>query len=87
MPLNNSANNNTSIFNVAATGYTPGSGIADSMYILEVEAADLLAAANGTYLELDIAVGSLGTTAQLLAALAVLSGGRITGDQTASAQV
>lgn len=83
---NNSANNNTSIFNIAATGYTPGSDLADAMYIIEVDAADLLAAANGTYVELDIAVGSMGTTAQLMAAVAVLSAGRITGDQTASAQ-
>lgn len=82
---NNSATNN-SIFNEAVAGYTPGTSIADSMYILEVEAADLLAAANGTYLELDIAVGSMGTTAQVMAAVAVLSGGRITGDQTATAQ-
>lgn len=85
VPTNNSATN-SSIFNVAATGYTPGTDEADAMYILEVEAADLLAAANGTYVELDIAVGSMGTTAQLMSATAVLSGGRITGDQTATAQ-
>jgi hypothetical protein len=84
---NNAANNNTAVFNVASTGYTPGSSIADSMYIIELDAADLLAANNGTYVEVDIAVGSLGTTAQLLAGLAVLSSGRITGDQTASVQV
>lgn len=84
---NNSSNNNTAIFNEPTTGYAPGSGIADSMYIIEIEAADLLAANNGTYVEVDIAVGSLGTTAQLLSAMAVLSSGRITGDQTASVQV
>lgn len=82
----NDSTTNNSIFNETAAGYTPGSQIANSMYILEVEAADLLAAGNGDYLELDIAVGSMGTTAQLLAAVAVLSGGRITGDQTATAQ-
>jgi len=83
---NNSANNNTAIFNETTSGYTPGTDQGDAMYIIELDAADVLQAANGTYVELDIAVGSLGTTAQLLAALAVLSGGRITGDQTASAQ-
>lgn len=84
---NNAANNNTSIFNEPASGYTPASDLANSMYIIELEAADLLAAANGTYVEVEIAVGSLGTTPQLLSAIAVLSGGRVTGDQTASAQV
>lgn len=77
---------NSGLFNELAAGYTPGADEANAMYVLEVEAADVLAAANGTYLELDVAVGSLGTTAQLLAALAILSGGRITGDITASAQ-
>lgn len=82
---NNTATNN-SIFNESATGYTPSADAANAMYIVEIEAADLLAAANGDYVELDIAVGSLGTTAQLLSAIAVLSGGRVTGDQTATAQ-
>lgn len=70
----------------AATGYTPSSDVANAAYVLEIEAADLLAAANGTYVEVDIAVGSLGSTAQLLSALAILSGGRVTGDQTATVQ-
>lgn len=82
---NNTATN-SSIFNVLAAGYALGSELANAMYILEVEAADVLAAANGTYVELDIAVGSLGSSAQLMAAVAVLSGGRVTGDLTASAQ-
>jgi hypothetical protein len=83
---NNTATNN-SIFYEANTGYTPSADEADAMYIIELDSADLLQAANGTYVELDIAVGSMGTTAQLMAAYAVLSAGRITGDQTASAQV
>ncbi|MGC1784457.1 MAG: hypothetical protein WA708_18175 [Acidobacteriaceae bacterium] len=70
-----------------SAGYTPGTDEANAMYVLEVDAADVLAAANGTYLELDIAVGSLGTTAQLLAAVAILSAGRNTSDQSPSVQV
>jgi hypothetical protein len=70
-----------------SAGYTPSADEANAMYLIEVDAADVLAAANGTYLELDIAVGSLGTTAQLLAAVAVLSGGRNVSDQSPSVQV
>jgi hypothetical protein len=81
----NSATNN-SIFPETVSGYTPGSQIADSAYILEIESMDVLAAANGTYVEVDIAVGSMGTTAQLLAGLAVLSGGRNTSDLSPTVQ-
>ena len=45
-----------------------------------------LVAANGTYVELDIAVGSLGTTPQLLDAFGILSAGRYAYDQSASVQ-
>ena len=82
----NSATNDGNFPQVAA-GYTPGSDVANASYLIEIDAADLLAAANGTYVEIDIAVGSLGTTPQLMAAYAILSGGRQTGDTTASAQV
>jgi hypothetical protein len=74
------------IVNEAATGYTPGSDVANAMYVIELDAADLLVANNGTYVELDIAVGSMGTTAQLVGALAILSGGRNTSDQSPTAQ-
>jgi hypothetical protein len=82
----NTATNNT-LFAEPVAGYTPASDLNDAMYILEIEATDVLAAANGTYIEVDIAVGSMGTTPQLLSACAILSGGRVTGDNTASAQV
>jgi len=87
---NNSASNN-SIFYEPATGFqvteTSSEDIASAMYIFEIEASDVLVAANGTYVEIDIAVGSLGTTPQLMSALWIGSGGRFTGDQSASAQV
>lgn len=69
----------------ANTGYTPPDQ-ANSMYIIEIDAADVLAAANGDYIELDIAVGSMGSSAQLMAAVAVLSAGRNTSDESPSAQ-
>jgi hypothetical protein len=74
-------------FPQTVTGYTPASDLANAFYLIEIDAADVLAAANGTYIEVDIAVGSMGTTAQLLAAYAILSGGRFTGDVSATAQV
>lgn len=71
-----------------STGYTPGSDAANAMYLIELDAADLLQAGNGgTYVELNIGVGSLGTTAQVLDALAVLSGGRNVSDQSPSVNV
>lgn len=78
---------NNSIFNETAAGYTPSADAADAMYIIEIDSADLLVAANGTYVEVEIAVGSLGTTAQLISGVAVLSGGRNTSDQSPSVQV
>jgi hypothetical protein len=78
---------NNSIFNELAAGYTPSADAADAMYIIEIDAADLLAAANGTYVEIDIAVGSMGTTAQEISGVAVLSAGRNTSDQSPSVQV
>jgi hypothetical protein len=74
-------------FPQTASGYTPSSDVVDAFYLIEIDAADLLAAANGTYVELDVAAGSLGTTAQLMSAYAILSGGRFTGDVSATAQV
>lgn len=72
----------------AAAGYTPGSDIVDEMVAIELDSADLLVAGNGgTYVELNIAVGSLGTTAQILDAFGLLSGGRFSSDQSASVQV
>jgi hypothetical protein len=79
---------NSSIFQIAATGYTPAADLANAMYVLEIDSADLLAAGNGgTYLELDIAIGSEGTTAQLMSAVAILSAGRNVSDQSPSVQV
>src|ERR1700676_945981 len=75
VPTNNPLTNN-SIFYEPAAGYAPSVDEAEAMYILEIDAADLLAANNGTYVEVDVAVGSLGTTAQLISGLAVLSAGR-----------
>ena len=74
-------------FPQTASGYTPGTDYANAFYLIEIDAQDLLAAANGTYVEVDIAVGSMGTTAQLVSAHAILSGGRFTGDVSATAQV
>lgn len=74
-------------FPQTASGYTPAPDQANAFYLIEIDAADLIAAANGYYVEVDIAVGSLGTTPQLLAAYAILSGGRFTGDVSATAQV
>jgi hypothetical protein len=74
-----------------ASGFTPGNtsseNIADALYAIELDAADLLAAANGTYVELDIAVGSLGSSALLISSIALLSAGRNTSDQSPSVQV
>jgi hypothetical protein len=86
VPTNDTATNN-SIFNAPVSGYAPASDLANAAYILEIESTDVLAAANGTYIEVDIAAGSMGTTAQLIAGSAILSGGRVTGDETASAQI
>jgi hypothetical protein len=73
---------------VTATGYVPGGAdVVDEMAAIELDAADLLVAANGAYVELNIAAGSLGTTAQLMDALAILSGGRNASDQSPSVQV
>jgi len=63
-----------------SAGYTPSSDVADADLVIELDTDEILAAANGTYVELDIAVGSLGTTAQLLDAFGFLSGGRFQGD-------
>lgn len=70
-----------------ASGFTPGADAADEIIAIEIDSDDLLVAANGAYVELDIAVGSLGTTAQLIDALAILSGGRYTADLSATVQV
>jgi hypothetical protein len=72
---------------MTAAGYTPASDLANAAYVIEFDAQEILAANNGTYVEVDIAVGSMGTTPQLLAALAILSGGRNMSDQQASAQI
>lgn len=70
-----------------SSGFTPGADAADEDIVIEIDSDDLLIAGNGgAYVELDIAVGSLGTTAQLIAAEAILSGGRYTGDLSATAQ-
>jgi len=69
-----------------ATGYTPSSDVADATLVIELDADELSAAANGSYLELDVAAGSLGTTAQLLDAFGVLSGGRFAADESSSVQ-
>ena len=75
-----------SIQQATAAGYTPSSDVADADLVIELDADDILVAANGTYVELDIAVGSLGTTAQLLDAFGILSGGRFQYDQSVSVQ-
>lgn len=69
-----------------ASGYTP-TDVADEIIAIEIDSDDLLVAGNnGTYVELDIAVGSLGTTPQLLDALGILSGARYSADLSATAQ-
>lgn len=70
-----------------ASGYTPASDVANAFYLIEIDAADMLIANSGPYIEIDIAIGSMGTTPQLMAAYAILSGGRFTGDTSATAQV
>ncbi len=70
-----------------ATGYTPGTDIVDEVVAIEIDSADLLVAANGTYVEVDIAVGSLGTTPQLMSCEAILSGGRNMSQSSASVEV
>jgi hypothetical protein len=69
-----------------SAGFLPAD-VADEIVCIEIDAADLLVAANGTYVELDIAVGSLGTTPQLLDGLGILSGGRNQSDMSPSVQV
>jgi hypothetical protein len=68
-----------------STGYTPVE-VADEIIGIELDADDVLVAANGTYVEVDVAVGSLGTTAQLIDGFGLLSGGRYTSDLSATAQ-
>jgi hypothetical protein len=75
-----------SIQQATSAGYTPSSDAADADLVIELDADELSAAANGTYVELDIAAGSLGTTAQLLDAFGVLSGGRFACDQSVTVQ-
>lgn len=70
-----------------ATGYTPSADAADEIIAIEIDSDDTLVAANGAYVELDIAVGSLGTTAQVLDALGIMSGSRYGADMSATAQV
>lgn len=70
-----------------ASGYTP-TDVADEIIAIEIDSDDLLVAGNGgAYVELDIAVGSLGTTAQVLDAVGILSGSRYGADLSATAQV
>jgi hypothetical protein len=75
-----------SVQQATAAGYTPSSDVAGADLIVEIDADDILVAANGSYVELDIAAGSLGTTPQLLDSFGVLSGGRFTADQSATVQ-
>jgi hypothetical protein len=69
-----------------SAGYTPSADAADADLVIELDADELSVAANGSYVELDIAAGSLGTTAQLLDAFGVLSGGRFAADESVSVQ-
>jgi hypothetical protein len=88
--LQNSASAPFDVFNewvqATSSGYTPTSDVADMSIVIEIDTDDILVAANGEYVELDIAVGSLGTTAQLLDAFGILSGGRFAGDLEATVQ-
>jgi hypothetical protein len=74
-----------SVTQATAAGYTPASDAADADLVIELDVDDLLVAANGTYVELDVGVGSLGSTPQLLDAFGILSAGRYD-DQSASVQ-
>jgi hypothetical protein len=89
--LQNSASAPLDVFSgvqqATSAGFTPSSDTAGLDLIIEVDASELSAAANGTYLQLSIGAGSMGTTAQLLDAFGILSGGRFTADQSVSAQV
>jgi hypothetical protein len=71
-----------SIQQATSAGYTPSSDVADADLLIELDTAEILVANNGSFLELDIAVGSLGTTPQLLDAFAILSGGRFSLDMS-----
>jgi hypothetical protein len=88
--LQNSASAPFDVFNewaqATSAGYTPTSDAADETIVIEIDTDDILVAANGTYVELDVAVGSLGTTPQLLDAFGILSAGRSAGDLEATVQ-
>ena len=88
--LQNAASAPFDVFNewvqATAAGFTPSSDVANETIVIEIDTDDILVAANGTYVELDIAAGSLGTTAQLLDAFGILSGGRFAGDLEATVQ-
>jgi len=75
-----------SVAQATSSGYTPTADAAGQDLIIELDSDQINADANGTYVELDIAAGSLGTTAQLLDAFGVLSGGRFTADQSVTVQ-
>ena len=75
-----------SVQQATSAGYTPSSDAAGQDLIIELDSDQIGAEANGTYVELDIAAGSLGTTTQLLDAFGVLSGGRFTADQSVTVQ-
>jgi len=88
--IQNSSSAPFDVFNewiqATAAGFTPSADASDETIIIEIDADDLSVANNGKYVELDIAVGSLGTTAQLIDAVGFLSGGRFTADLSATAQ-
>jgi hypothetical protein len=75
-----------SIQQATSAGYTPSADVADADLVIELDADDLSIANNGSYVELDIAAGSLGTTAQLLDSFGILSAGRMAGDSSDSVQ-
>jgi len=68
-----------------ASGVTP-TNVANETIVIELDDADILVANNGTYVELDIAAGSLGTTAQLVDSFGILSAGRFASDLETSVQ-
>jgi hypothetical protein len=68
-----------------ASGVTP-TNVANETIVIELDVDDILVANNGTYVELDIAAGSLGSSAQVLDAFGILSAGRFASDLETSVQ-
>jgi hypothetical protein len=87
--IQNAASAPFDVFNewvqATASGVTP-TNVANQTVAIEIDVDDILVANNGNYVELDIAAGSLGSSAQMIDAFGILSAGRFASDFETSVQ-